>query len=65
MPERKEQLSLLKDGDLYYTGTIEGMINLSQGDTFYDSMYGAEIILKDGVIHEIKKTDVPVFAPVK
>ncbi|MEK9658197.1 MAG: YlqD family protein [bacterium] len=63
IPVRKKQIEEMKDGTLYYTGTIEGMVNLSVGDDFYKKLYGMDLILKDGCVQEIKMHNVTSFAP--
>eukprot|EP01047_Picozoa_sp_COSAG01_P004023 COSAG01_NODE_128_length_24936_cov_324.347264_7_plen_147_part_00 len=63
VPSRREQISALKNGALYHTGVVEGMVNLAVGDDFYKKVYGMGLLLEDGVIKDITFEDVPPFAP--
>jgi len=64
LPQRKTSITTLKDGDIYNMGTMNGMVNLTEGDHFFDKTYGVVMILKDGKIESIKQQDIPLFAPV-
>ena len=65
--ERQQQLSVIadlqsrineaKNLDLdseFVQGTIDGFVSVKQGDNLYQKLGGLEIIVKDGVIQDIK-----------
>ncbi|NGQ93907.1 hypothetical protein G3578_01810 [Brevibacillus sp. SYP-B805] len=62
---RKEKLEMLEfqirqvenlpDGSEIYHTTVESSIQVKVGDVWDEIMTGTEIILKDGVIHEIRQ----------
>jgi hypothetical protein len=43
-----------RTGDLIVTGSLENYTELKTGDNIYDHMLDNEIIVKDGIIQEIK-----------
>ena len=49
-----EQAQALELGSLFVQGPIEGPVTVSAGDNLYKKVGGAEIIVKDGVIQEIR-----------
>jgi hypothetical protein len=49
----------LKEGSLYQQGTIEGFTNVKIGENLYEKLGGVEIIVKDAIVQEIKKTELP------
>jgi len=62
---RKEKLEMLKfqmkqvqnlpaGSEIYHT-TVESSVQIQVGDVWNDIMCGTEIILKDGVVHEIRQ----------
>lgn len=50
-----EEISGLEMGEEFVQGTIEGEIEVSVGDNLVEKMSGSEIIIKDGIIQEIKE----------
>jgi len=52
---RLEEISGLKIGDEFVQGTIESEVEVKVGDNLIEKMSGAEIIIKDGIIQEIKE----------
>jgi hypothetical protein len=49
-----EQAKNLVVGSEFIQGPIEGPVNVALGDNLYKKIGGAEIIVKDGVIQEIR-----------
>lgn len=64
LPQRKSSIEALNEGDIYNMGTMNGMINLGEGDDFFSKTYGVVVLLKDGKIESIKQQEIPIFAPV-
>lgn len=64
LPQRKSSIEALKEGDIYNMGTMNGMVNLGEGDDFFAKTYGVVVLLKDGKIESIKQQEIPIFAPV-
>jgi YlqD protein len=45
-------------------GTIEGMVEVAVGDNLFDKISRTEIIVKDGIVLEIRETSVsPLITP--
>ena len=53
----KKQGEELELGSEYLRGTIETLADVKPGDRLSDHMCGVELVLKDGVVQEIRKTD--------
>lgn len=49
-----EEAKKLKMGSEFVQGPLEGPVDVSVGDNLYKKVGGAEIIVKDGVIQEIR-----------
>lgn len=49
-----EQASSLKIGSEFVQGTINGFVKVKKGDNLYKKLGAMEIIIKDGVVQEIK-----------
>jgi hypothetical protein len=50
-----EDAKKLQMGTEFVQGPLEGPVNVSVGDNLYKKVGGAEIIVKDGVIQEIRQ----------
>lgn len=50
-----EQLQLLPIGTEILHSTIDSEIGINEGDVWEDLMKNGEIIIKDGIIHEIRE----------
>jgi hypothetical protein len=55
MKARLSEVQGLEMGSEYRQGQIEGMVELKVGDNVADKLTGAEVIVKDRVIVEIKE----------
>jgi hypothetical protein len=51
---RKKQVAELPDGERFLRGTLEGFVEASVGENLRDLLGGAEIVVKDDIIVEIK-----------
>lgn len=51
---RKKQVSELADGEKFLRGTLEGTVEAEVGDNLRTLLGGAEIVVKDDVIVEIR-----------
>lgn len=52
-----EQLSTaenLEIGSEYHQGTLEGIVEIRPGDVLQEKIHGAEIVIKDGCVAEIR-----------
>ncbi len=56
---RKEQSAQLQTGSLFAQGTVDGYVNVKQGDNLYQKLGAMEIIVKDGIIQEIIPAGTP------
>ena len=50
-----EEADKLELGGEYPRGTLEGVVELKQGDDLFKKLSGAEVVVKDGVIVEIRE----------
>lgn len=49
-----ENINKTQDGDVIVTGSLENYVDLNIGDNIYDKLLNKEIIVKDGIIQDIK-----------
>lgn len=54
LSDRLREVAGLEIGSEFVQGTLEGEVDVSVGDNLMDKISGQEIIIKDGVIQEIK-----------
>ncbi len=52
--KERDNIKLLKEGEFYIHGAVEGYVDLKEGDDFWKKLQEAEIILKDGKVIEIR-----------
>lgn len=52
--ERKQQVAHLEEGSEYLRGAIEGVVELRPGDNLEAALGNASLIVKDGVVVEIR-----------
>lgn len=53
--QQKAEIEALTIGSEYPRGTIEGVVDVSEGDNLFEKLAGAQLIVRDGVIIEIRK----------
>lgn len=51
---RLNEVSGLSIGSEFVQGTIEGEVEIKAGDNLLEKMGGCEIVIKDGIVQEIK-----------
>ena len=51
-----QEVDKLEIGSEYPRGTVEGVVELNQGDDLVQKLSGSQIVIKDGVIVEIRET---------
>jgi len=51
-----QDVDKLEIGSEYPRGTVEGVVELNQGDDLVQKLSGSQIVIKDGVIVEIRET---------
>jgi len=51
-----QEVDKLEIGSEYPRGTVEGVVELNQGDDLVEKLSGSQIVIKDGVIVEIRET---------
>lgn len=51
---RLREVAALEIGSEFVQGTLEGEVEIAPGDNLLEKIGGAEIVIKDGVIQEIK-----------
>jgi hypothetical protein len=52
---RLQEVTSLEIGTEYDQGTIEGEVEISVGDNLVDKLNEAEILVKDGIVQEIRE----------
>ena len=52
---RLQEVVGLEIGAEFAQGTVEGQVEVAVGDNLLDKLSGAEIVIKDGVVQEIKE----------
>ncbi len=61
---RLREAQELQLNDEFVQGTIEGTVEISVGDNLFDKISRTEVIVKDGIVLEIRETPVaPASAP--
>lgn len=53
--DRMQEVERWREGDRVYYETLEGVVELKVGDSLEEKLEGAEIVIRDGVIIEIKE----------
>ena len=51
-----QEVDKLEIGSEYPRGTVEGVVELNQGDDLVQKLSGSQIVIKDGVIVELRET---------
>ncbi|MBI2842600.1 MAG: YlqD family protein [Armatimonadetes bacterium] len=52
---RLGEVAGLEIGSEFVQGTIEGDVDVAVGDNLFDKLGGAEVIVKDGIVQEIRE----------
>jgi hypothetical protein len=53
--DRAKEVQDLEMGSEFPRGTLEGVVEIAEGDNLYQKLTGAEIVIKDGVVIEIRE----------
>ena len=51
-----QEAEKLEIGSEYPRGTIEGTVELTEGDNLFEKLTGSQIVVKDGVIIEVRES---------
>jgi len=54
---RMREVEKLEIGNEYRRGEIEGLVDINIGDNLYQKLAGTEVIVKDGIIIEIRERE--------
>lgn len=54
LQKKIDEAKNLKIGSEFVQGTVNGWVEIKKGDNLYKKLGGIEIILKDGIVQEIK-----------
>lgn len=54
LEKKIEEANNLKIGSEFLQGTVQGTVTVQEGDNLYKKLGGVEILLKDGIIQEIR-----------
>jgi len=54
--ERMKEIKALEMGSEFARGTVEGVVEIKEGDNFYDKLTQTEIVVKDGIVVEIRES---------
>jgi hypothetical protein len=54
--ERAKQVRELELGSEFPRGTLEGTVEIKEGDNLYDKLAKTEIVIKDGIVVEIRES---------
>lgn len=57
LQEREGEITGLVIGDEYPRGTLEGVAEISLGDNLFEKLAGVQIVVKDGVVVDIRKQE--------
>jgi len=57
LAEREGEIDKLEIGSEYPRGTIEGQVEIGVGDNLYEKLAGYQLIVKDGVVTEIRQQE--------
>ncbi|MHB0938422.1 MAG: YlqD family protein [Armatimonadota bacterium] len=57
LAEREGEIDKLEIGSEYPRGTIEGQVEIGVGDNLYEKLAGYQLLVKDGVVTEIRKQE--------
>jgi fructose-1,6-bisphosphatase/sedoheptulose 1,7-bisphosphatase-like protein len=55
--KRIKEAKGLTIGDLFTQGSVEGLSTVSVGDHLYKSISSLHVILKDGIVQEVKRSE--------
>ncbi len=56
LAQQIEEAEKLEMGSEYPRGTIEGVVELKEGDNLLEKLTGSQIVVKDGVILEVRES---------
>jgi len=56
LESRIREVTGLDIGSQYEQGTVEGEVEISVGDNLIEKLTGTEILIKDGIVEEIKES---------
>lgn len=57
LAEREGEIDKLEIGSEYPRGVIEGLVEISVGDNLFEKLAGYQLLVKDGVVTEIRKQE--------
>jgi len=57
LQERSKEVDKMEIGAEYPRGTIEGTVEITVGDNLYEKLAGYQLIVKDGLVMEIRKQE--------
>jgi len=57
LQDRAGEIEKLEIGSEYPRGAIEGQVEISVGDNLFEKLAGYQVIVKDGVVIEIRKQE--------
>ncbi len=55
LQDQLDEIEKLEIGSEYQRGTIEGTVDVEVGDRFFEKLTGASIVVKDGVVVEVRE----------
>lgn len=58
LADRKTEIDKLTIGEEYPRGSIEGQVEVAVGDNLFEKLAGIQLLVKDGVIIEIRQQEV-------
>lgn len=62
LSRRMEQVKNLELGQMFVQGTVDGWVQVKEGDNLYQKLGGMEIVIKDGIVQEILPAGMPASA---
>jgi len=54
----------LEIGTEFRRGTLEGVVEIKRGDNLLQLLNGAEIVIRDGIVEDIRLMDIPAGTPI-
>jgi len=57
LTDRAAEVEKLTIGSEYPRGTVEGLVDVAIGDSLFEKLAGAQVIVKDGIVIDIRRQE--------
>lgn len=55
LTDRRTEVEKIEIGSEYPRGTVEGLVEVKEGDNIFEKIIGAQLIIKDNIVVEIRQ----------